>query len=422
MDFVHLHNHTEYSLLDGAAKIDNLVTRAAEYGMPACAITDHGVMYGAIDFYTKAKKAGIKPIIGCEVYVCNDRLERAGRKGDNACHLVLLAETNEGYRNLCRIVSIGSLEGFYYKPRVDKEILRRYHQGLICLSACIAGEVPEQILSGNIEGAKKLAREYQQIFGEHNYFIEIQNHGLKEELICIPQLINIADELSLPLVATNDLHYVDAADADMHDILLCIQTGKIRSDQNRMRFANDQFYLKTEAEMAALFPNRPDALANTLEIAQRCDVNFEFNKLYMPHYEVPTGYDLQSYLRYLCEQGIARLYDPLTAEIKERMEYELSIINRLDFPGYFLIVWDMINFARQNGISVGPGRGSAAGSIVAYALGITDIDPLRYDLLFERFLNPERVTPPDIDTDISDLRRGEVVEYLVKKYGEDHVS
>ncbi len=422
MNFVHLHNHTEYSLLDGAAKIDNLVARAAEYGMPACAITDHGVMYGAIDFYTKAKKAGIKPIIGCEVYVCNNRLERAGRKGDNACHLVLLAENDLGYRNLCRIVSIGSLEGFYYKPRVDKEVLRQYHEGIICLSACIAGEVPERILSGDIEGAKLLAAEYRDIFGPEHYYIEIQNHGLREELTCIPQLIAIADELGLPLVATNDLHYVDAADAEMHDILLCIQTGKIRADQNRMRFANDQFYLKTEQEMAELFPDRPDALANTMEIAQRCQVDFEFGKLYMPHYDVPEGYDLQSYLRYLCEKGLQRLYDPITPEIQERMEYELSIINRLDFPGYFLIVWDMIIFARDNGISVGPGRGSAAGSIVAYSLGITNIDPLRYDLLFERFLNPERVTPPDIDTDISDLRRGEVVDYLVHKYGEEHVS
>ncbi len=422
MAFVHLHNHTEYSLLDGAAKIDDLVAKAAAYGMPACAITDHGVMYGVIDFYTKAKKAGIKPIIGCEVYVCNDRFSRSGRKGDTACHLILLAENNEGYRNLCRIVSIGSLEGFYYKPRVDKEVLRRYSKGIICLSACIAGEVPEKILSGDLEGAKSIAKEYLDIFGPDHYFIEIQNHGLREELICIPHLLRIADELSLKVVATNDLHYVDASDAEMHDILLCIQTGKIRSDENRMRFANDQFYLKTEQEMAALFPDRPDALANTLEIAQRCQVDFEFGKLYMPNYQVPPGYDLQSYLRHLCQEGLNRLYQPVTPEIQERMEYELSIINRLDFPGYFLIVWDMINYARQQGISVGPGRGSAAGSIVAYCLGITNIDPLKYDLLFERFLNPERVTPPDIDTDISDLRRGEVVDYLVRKYGEEHVS
>lgn len=422
MVFVHLHNHTEYSLLDGAAKIDNLVSRAAEYGMPACAITDHGVMYGAIDFYTKARKAGIKPIIGCEVYVCNDRLARSGRKGDSACHLVLLAENTEGYRNLCRIVSIGFLEGFYYKPRVDKQILRQYHQGIICLSACIAGELPEAILSGDFEGAKKLAKEYRNIFGEDNYFIELQNHGIPEEMQCMPQLISIADELGIPMVVTNDLHYVDAADSEMHDILLCIQTGKLRSDENRMRFPNNSFYLKTEEEMARLFPGRQDILENTVKIADRCNVEFEFDKLFMPPYQVPEGYDLKSYLYHLCDQGLHRLYDPVTPEIRERMDYELDIINRLDFPGYFLIVWDMINFARENGISVGPGRGSAAGSIVAYCLGITNIDPLRYDLLFERFLNPERVTPPDIDTDISDVRRGEVVDYLVHKYGEDKVS
>ncbi|MDO4732599.1 MAG: DNA polymerase III subunit alpha, partial [Bacillota bacterium] len=422
MAFVHLHNHTEYSLLDGAAKIEDLVDRAADYGMPACAITDHGVMYGAITFYKKCKSKNIKPIIGCEVYVSGDRFSRVGRRGDSACHLVLLAENNTGYENLCRLVSQGFLEGFYYKPRVDKELLRQYHEGLICLSACIAGELPELILSEQLQQARELAREYQEIFGKENYFIELQDHGLIEEKKCAPELIRIAKELDIPLVVTNDLHYVDAADAEMHDILLCIQTGKLRSDPNRMRFANDQFYMKTEEEMARLFPECPEAISNTVKIAERCNVNLSFGTLFMPRYQVPKGYDLVSYLRELCEQGLQKRYPIITPEIRKRMEYELDIIVSLDFPGYFLIVWDMINYARENGISVGPGRGSAAGSVVAYCLGITDIDPLKYDLLFERFLNPERVTPPDIDTDISDVRRGEVVDYLVHKYGEDKVS
>jgi len=422
MAFVHLHNHTEYSLLDGAAKIEDLVNRAADYGMPACAITDHGVMYGAITFYKKCKSKDIKPIIGCEVYVSGDRFSRVGRRGDSACHLVLLAENNTGYENLCRLVSRGFLEGFYYKPRVDKELLKQYHEGLICLSACIAGELPELILNDQLQQARELAKEYQEIFGKDNYFIELQDHGLIEEKKCAPELIRIAKELEIPLVVTNDLHYVDAEDAEMHDILLCIQTGKLRSDPNRMRFANDQFYMKTEEEMARLFPECPEAISNTVKIAERCNVDFSFGTLYMPQYQVPEGYDLVSYLRELCEQGLQRRYPVITPEIRKRMEYELDIIISLDFPGYFLIVWDMINYAREQGISVGPGRGSAAGSVVAYCLGITDIDPLKYDLLFERFLNPERVTPPDIDTDISDVRRGEVVDYLVHKYGEDKVS
>jgi DNA polymerase III subunit alpha len=421
MAFVHLHNHTEYSLLDGAARISDLVEKAAALGMPALAITDHGVMYGAISFYEQCKKAGIKPIIGCEVYVCNDRQARSGRKGDTACHLILLAKNEQGYKNLCRLVSLGFLEGFYYKPRVDHELLRQYREGLICMSACIAGELPELLLSGDYQGAKEMAAEYQAIFGP-DYYIELQNHGLAEELRVNPQLLQIAAELGIEPVATNDLHYVSASDAEMHDILLCIQTGKIRSEQKRMRFPNTQFYLKTEEEMAALFPECPRALANTLKVAEQCNVEFQFDQLFMPHYQVPEGHTLSSYLRQLCEEGLGHRYSPVTPEIKERLDYELDVIERTDFPGYFLIVWDLIKYARESGISVGPGRGSAAGSIVAYSLGITDIDPLKYDLLFERFLNPERVTPPDIDTDISDVRRGEVVEYLVNKYGKDHVS
>ena len=421
MTFVHLHNHTEYSLLDGAARIKDLVARAKSYGMPALAITDHGVMYGAISFYEACKEAGIKPIIGCEVYVCSDRFSRSGRHGDSANHLILLAKNNEGYKNLCKLVSLGFLEGFYYKPRIDHELLRRYSDGLICMSACIAGELPELLRAGDYEGAVELVKEYKDIFGE-NYYIELQNHGIPEELEVNPLLIKLAREMDVRPVATNDLHYVDASDSAIHDILLCIQTGKIRSDENRMRFPNDQFYLKTEEEMAALFPECPEAIANTLYVADQCQVDFTFGKLFMPNYIPPDGYDLNSYLRKLCEDGLARRYDPITPEIRERFEYELGVIEKMDFPGYFLIVWDMINFARESGISVGPGRGSAAGSVIAYCLGITDLDPLRYDLLFERFLNPERVTPPDIDTDISDVRRGEVVDYLVRKYGKDHVS
>ncbi len=421
MTFVHLHNHTEYSLLDGAARIKDLVARAKSYGMPALAITDHGVMYGAISFYEACKEAGIKPIIGCEVYVCSDRFSRSGRHGDSANHLILLAKNNEGYKNLCKLVSLGFLEGFYYKPRIDHELLRRYSDGLICMSACIAGELPELLRAGDYEGAVELVKEYKDIFGE-NYYIELQNHGIPEELEVNPLLIKLAREMDVRPVATNDLHYVDASDSAIHDILLCIQTGKIRSDENRMRFPNDQFYLKTEEEMAALFPECPEAIANTLYVADQCQVDFTFGKLFMPNYIPPDGYDLNSYLRKLCEDGLARRYDPITPEIRERFEYELGVIEKMDFPGYFLIVWDMINFARESGISVGPGRGSAAGSVIAYCLGITDLDPLSYDLLFERFLNPERVTPPDIDTDISDVRRGEVVDYLVRKYGKDHVS
>ena len=421
MTFVHLHNHTEYSLLDGAARINDLVARAKSYGMPALAITDHGVMYGAITFYEACKAEGIKPIIGCEVYVCSDRKARMGKRGDSANHLILLAKNNEGYKNLCKLVSLGFLEGFYYKPRVDRELLRRYSEGLICLSACIAGELPELLIEGDYDGALALAKEYQEIFGE-NYYIEIQNHGIPEELAVLPNLLKIARELGIKPVATNDLHYVDKADSAIHDILLCIQTGKTRSDENRMRFFNDSFYLKTEEEMAELFPECPEALENTLYIAEQCNVDFTFGTLFMPNYIPPEGHDLRSYLRELCEDGLKRRYDPVTPEVRERFEYELGIIEKMDFPGYFLIVWDMINFARSEGISVGPGRGSAAGSVIAYCLGITDIDPLRYDLLFERFLNPERVTPPDIDTDISDVRRGEVVDYLVRKYGKDHVS
>lgn len=418
-----MHNHTEYSLLDGAAKLDRLIARAVELNMPALAITDHGVMYGVINFYQKAKKAGIKPIIGCEVYAApNSRFDKDGRRDEVAYHLVLLAENQEGYQNLCKLVSNAFLEGFYYKPRVDKELLRRYSGGLIALSACIAGELPEMILKGDLEKAKATAREYLEIFGKGNYFIELQNHGMEEELRANPILAQIAEELDIPLVATNDLHYVYQEDAAMHDILLCIQTGKTRDEENRMRFPCDQFYLKTREEMAALFPEWPQALQNTASIAQRCNVDFEFGNLFLPEYDVPEPYqDLHEYLVALCEEGKQKRYPHADQTVNDRLAFELDVIKKMGFSGYFLIVWDMIHFARSQNISVGPGRGSAAGSIVAYVMGITDIDPIRYKLLFERFLNPERVSPPDIDMDFCDERRGEVVEYLVNKYGSSKV-
>jgi DNA polymerase-3 subunit alpha len=423
MTFIHLHNHTEYSLLDGAAKLDRLLARVAELGMTACAITDHGVMYGVIDFYQKAKNLGIKPIIGCEVYVAGgSRFERGGGPSEAAYHLVLLAENNTGYQNLCRLVSLAYLEGFYYKPRVDMELLQQYHEGLIALSGCVAGQIPDLLLQGRDDEAWKLAAAYKALFGADNFFIELQNHGLAEELKVIPALAQIAGELDIPLVATNDLHYVWAADADTHDILLCIQTGKIRADENRLRFANDQFYLRSESEMAALFKAYPQALTNTALIAERCQVEFTFGRLFLPDYQTPPGHDLKSYLRELCEEGLQSRYAAVSEDLQARLDFELDVINRMDFPGYFLIVWDMIKYARQQGISVGPGRGSAAGSLVAYCLGITNIDPIKYDLLFERFLNPERISPPDIDMDFSDERRGEVVDYLVHKYGVDKVS
>ena len=423
MTFIHLHNHTEYSLLDGAARVKNLVAKAVELGMPAVALTDHGVMYGVINFYQAAKKAGVKPIIGCEVYVAQrSRFDKEGRKDDSAYHLVLLAENQTGYKNLCHLVSYGFTEGFYYKPRVDLELLRKYSEGLIALSACIAGQVPELIIQDRIEDAKKLVLEYQEIFGKGNYYLELQNHGLPEELKVNPVLAKIGKEYGIPLVCTNDIHYVEKSDANMHDILLCIQTGKIRDEENRMRFPNNEFYLKTEEEMSALFPEYPEALENTLVIAERCNVDFTFGELYLPNYEVPEGYDLHSYLIELCEEGFRKKYPDATEEVRKRLEYELGIIKQTGFSGYFLIVWDMINYARKSNIYVGPGRGSAAGSIVAFVLGITNIDPIRWGLLFERFLNPERVSPPDIDTDFCYERRGEVIEYLVQHYGSDKVG
>lgn len=422
--FVHLHCHTEYSLLDGAARVKDVVARAVELGMPAVAATDHGVMYGVLKLYDACKEAGINPIIGCEVYVApRTRFDKEPGIDKRAHHLVLLAETQEGYRNLCKICTIGFLEGYYYKPRVDHEVLRKYSKGIICLSACIAGEIPQALLKGDLEKAYAIAEDYIDIFGKDSFFIEIQDHGIEEQKITNPLLIKMAKDLGLGLVATNDSHYIRKEDADVHDVLLCIQTGKTRDDETRMRFDGNEFYMKSREEMELLFGEYPEALNNTAKIAARCHVNLDKHpRVDVPVFDVPEGYNEETYLRYLCQTGLEEKYDEVTAELQERLDYELGIINHMQFPGYFLITWDMINFCRKNGIRVGPGRGSAAGSLVAYTLGITNIDPLRYSLFFERFLNPERVSMPDIDSDFCVVRRGEVIDYLVDKYGAENVS
>ena len=422
--FTHLHVHTEFSLLDGAARIKDLIDRAKELNFTSLAITDHGSMYGVIDFYKEAVKKNIKPIIGCEVYLAPDsRFNRVEVDGVKYFHLVLLAENNEGYKNLVKLVSHAATEGFYYKPRIDKEILRKYHKGLIALSACTLGEIPHAILQNNFSEAVRLAKEYVEIFGAENFFLEIQNHGLEEEEIVRAGLIKISRELNIQLVATNDLHYVQRADSEAHDILLCIQMNKTLNDKRRMRFSSDDYYLKSAEEMYALFPEIPEACENTNKIAERCNVTFEFGNLQLPVFPLPENYTSEEkYLRDLCYKKISERYETLTEEIKNRLEYELQMIHKMGYDGYFLIVWDFINFARENKIPVGPGRGSAAGSIVAYILEITALDPLKYNLLFERFLNPERVTMPDIDIDFCFVRREEVIDYVKKIYGEDHVA
>lgn len=423
-NFVHLHVHTEYSLLDGASRIEDLIGRAKELGMPAIAITDHGCMYGAVDFYKQALKQGIKPIIGCEVYVApRSRLEKsAGADTEAYYHLVLLAENEKGYRNLIELVSRGYTEGFYYKPRIDREILRTYSEGLIGLSACIAGEVPAMLLKGDAAGAREITQEYCEILGKDNFFIELQDHGMEEEKRVNSQLIALAAELGIGLVATNDLHYVRQEDAESHDVLLCIQMGKTVDEENRMRFPSNEFYLKSAAEMAALFPANPEALSNTLRIAERCNVSFEFGVLHLPQFPVPEGQNAESYLRKLCEEKLLWRYREITQEIRERLEYELAVIEKMGYSSYFLIVWDFVNYSREQKIPVGPGRGSAAGSLVSYLLGITSIDPLQYGLLFERFLNPDRVTMPDIDIDFCYERRSKIIEYVSARYGADRVA
>ncbi len=423
MGFTHLHVHTEYSLLDGSNKIKEYVARVKELGMDAAAITDHGVMYGCIDFYKEAKAAGIRPIIGCEVYVApGSRFEKEGGNHDERYHhLILLAENNTGYENLMKIVSAGFVDGFYYRPRVDREILRRYHEGIICSSACLAGEVPRHLTRNDYEGAKDVALFYRDLFGEGNYFLELQDHGIPEQAHVNRLLIRMSRETGIPLICTNDVHYTYKEDVEAHDILLCIQTGKKVQDEDRMRYEGGQYYLKSEAEMRALFEEVPEALENTEKIAKRCNVEIEFHNRKLPRFAVPEGTKADTYLRRLCEEGLLRRYGEITPALQERLDYELSTIEGMGFVDYFLIVWDFIKYARDHGIPVGPGRGSAAGSIVSYALGITQLDPLKYNLLFERFLNPERVSMPDIDVDFDPERRHEVIEYVVDKYGRDCV-
>ena len=455
MSFTHLHVHTEYSLLDGSSKIKEITKRAAELGMDSLAITDHGVMYGVIDFYKAAKEAGIKPVLGCEVYVApGSRFDKeAGTGEDKYNHLVLLAENNTGYQNLMKIVSRGFTEGFYYKPRVDKELLREFHEGIIATSACLAGEVQRYLARGMYEEAKRVALSYQDIFGKDNFFLELQDHGIAEQHYVNPQLLRMSEETGIELICTNDVHYTYADDADAHDILLCIQTGKKVTDENRMRYTGGQYYLKSPEEMAELFKYAPQAVANTEKIAERCNVEIEFGVTKLPKFAVPQGYTSWTYLNYLCYEGLKKRYPDQAADISvdefvrlaneeavedrkdvvikiaedtnnifQRLAYELSVIYSMGYVDYFLIVWDYINFAKRHDIPVGPGRGSAAGSIVSYCLEITHLDPIKYSLIFERFLNPERVSMPDIDVDFCYERRQEVIDYVVEKYGKDCVS
>ena len=423
MNFTHLHVHTEYSLLDGSNKIKEYVARVKELGMDSAAITDHGVMFGVIDFYREAKAAGIHPVLGCEVYVApNSRFDKEASGGeDRYHHLVLLAENNVGYGNLMKIVSKGFVEGFYYKPRVDMEVLQEYHEGIIALSACLAGEVQRYLVRGMYEEAKRAALKYEGIFGKGNYFLELQDHGIPEQKTVNQQLLRMSRELEIELVATNDVHYTYARDESAHDILLCLQTQKKLADQDRMRYEGGQYYVKSPEEMAQLFPYALEALENTHKIAQRCHVEIEFGVTKLPKYDVPGGYTSWEYLNKLCFEGLEALYPAVTEALKERLDYELNTIKEMGYVDYFLIVWDFIKYARDNDIIVGPGRGSAAGSLVAYTLGITRLDPIRYDLLFERFLNPERVSMPDIDVDFCFERRQEVIDYVVRKYGKDRV-
>ena len=423
MSFTHLHLHTEYSLLDGACRIPKLVERIKALGMTSCAITDHGVMYGCIDFYSAMKDAGIKPIIGCEVYVCRDRLDKSAANREYS-HLILLCENNTGYQNLMKLVSEGFLTGYYYRPRIDYNLIRQHSEGLICLSACLSGDLPKLLLQGRYDDAEAYVREMQDIFGEKNFYVEIMDHGIREEKIVMPRLISLAREMNVPLVATNDCHYLEEKDADAQEVLLCIQTGKTLDDANRMRMDTRQLYVKSEDEMRTLFAACPDAVDRTQEIADRCNVEFEFGVTRLPHYPVPEGETALSMLTRLTHVGLRERYPDAkeTDEPWTRLNYELNVITSMGYVDYFLIVWDFIRYAKSQGIMVGPGRGSGAGSIVAYSLGITMLDPLKYQLLFERFLNPERVSMPDIDVDFCYERRQEVIDYVARKYGADHVS
>ncbi len=425
MPFAHLHLHTEFSLLDGACRIKPLVKQLKELGFEHCAITDHGVMYGAVDFYCALKEAGLHPVIGCEVYVCPNRFDKQSASREFS-HMILLCENDQGYRNLTQLVSAGFTEGFYYRPRIDYELLRQHHEGLICLSACLSGDLPKLILQGRMEDAKKYARDMEALFGKGNFFIEIMDHGLEEQRLVLPGLISVSRETGVPLVATNDCHYISQRDAEAQEVLMCVQTGKTLEDEARMRMETDQLFVKSEAEMRRLFPEHDDAIDRTAEIAARCNVEFDFSSIHLPQYPVASGETSLSMLTRLCRQGLEKLYpdqhnDP-DSEPRKRLQYELDMIAQMGYVDYFLIVWDFIDYAKQNGIMVGPGRGSGAGSIVAYTLSITMLDPLKYNLLFERFLNPERMSMPDLDIDFCYERRQEVIDYVARKYGADHVS
>lgn len=422
-NFVHLHTHTEYSLLDGASRITDLLDRCKELGMNSLAITDHGVMYGVVDFYKEAKARGIKPIIGCEVYIApRSMTDKQSHADSNYAHLVLLAKDQIGYKNLVKLVSLGFIEGFYYRPRIDYDILAQYSQGLIGLSGCLAGDIPRLLLSEQKKAAKELALRLESIFGKGNFYLELQNHGLEEQIRLNQMIAELSKDTGIPLVASNDVHYVRREDAEVHDVLLCIQTGKTIEDEDRMQFDSQEFYLKSPEEMRELFAFYPEAIENAVKIAEKCNVEFDFDTVHLPKYDVPEGYTSSEYLRHLCWQGVEKKYPEITDEVKERLEYELDTIEKMGYVDYFLIVWDFIKFAKDNGIMVGPGRGSAAGSLVAYVLDITQIDPLKYNLLFERFLNPERVSMPDIDIDFCFERRQEVIDYVVQKYGENRVA
>ncbi|MCM1270919.1 MAG: DNA polymerase III subunit alpha, partial [Ruminococcus flavefaciens] len=423
-EFVNLHIHTEYSLLDGACRIGELFKRVKELGQTAAAITDHGNMYGAVEFWNEAKKSGIKPIIGCEVYVApRTHLDKEPKIDSSPYHLILLCENNEGYRNLVKLVSIASVKGFYNKPRVDKELLKKYHSGLICMSACLAGEIPRLISMGNYEGAKSVALEYREIFGKDNFFIEVQNHGIQQELKVLPLLYRLSAETGIPLAASNDCHYISKSDSEMQNVLLCIQTGKTLEEPNGMSFETNEFYLKSADEMAALFKGHEEAVSNTSLIAERCNVEFEFGNIKLPKFTVNGITDNDTYFKELCRRGMYEKYGAEPSdEVISRMEYELSVITKMGYTDYFLIVWDFIRYARENNIPVGPGRGSGAGSLCAYCIGITGIDPIKFNLLFERFLNPERVSMPDFDIDFCIEGRQRVKDYVVRKYGEEFVS
>ena len=423
--FVHLHVHSEFSLLDGANRIKDLPVRAKELGMDSIAITDHGVMFGVIDFYKACKANGIKPIIGCEVYVApRTRFDKEPNIDNKYNHLILLAKNNEGYKNLSKLVSLGFTDGYYYKPRIDKEILEKYHEGLICCSACLAGEVPQTIIREGIEKAEEKALWYKNLFGE-DYYLEIQANSIRDQIMVNQKLIQLARKLGIKLVATNDAHYLTKEDYYNHEVQLCIQTGKRMTDDDRMSFETNDFYIKSPEEMEEYFKNIPEALANTVEVAEKCNVEFEFGHTILPNYDVPEEFETHyDYIKHLCDEGLKKKYgeEGLTKEILDRAEYELSVIKKMGYVDYFLIVWDYINYAKSQGIPVGPGRGSGAGSIVAYAIGIIDIDPIKYSLIFERFLNPERISMPDFDVDFCYERRQEVIDYVGRKYGHDHVS